>query len=910
MKYLFSKPGLVWKWLEGKGYTGTAEDAWTRYVTQGSPLTSGTIHDHLVARLTLAGYGGGTLQDMLNRMFTAKTGIGHRADAERAFFQDSSLEMFVEGNEVIDSYTKLFYTFNGTNGGTSTLDSIANVAMTLSGGATITNVSPLYGTYAGDFDGSATSRADIAANASQIMGSSPWTISCWVSFDDASSRQFIWARTDSAGNLMCWFEFDTNTVKFGISGVGTVTYPFYITTGQYYHFEVGYTGSSGAVYIFVDGVLAANSTLGTGFSDTSTYKFTLGMQPLATQNLNGRIDNFKYDLGTVRHTADFAPPGRADYAHTALLSYDFSSSLPSDVTFSRSSHATMINSDGNLVWADSNMITQSSISGAVVGSIGSGGAVPTGWSWTSGSGLTREVVEIGSDYIICRLSGTVTGGSTVYPHLRFQAPITTAALGQSYTLSAYVQIISGGLTNFSVGSGKLVMQWLNSGTYVSEAQGSTTMSSDLTRMTATGTMPSSSVNQMNPQLNFIATDGAVINITFKIYNPQVEPTSIDSPRTYKETTGTAYYGPRVDYNPNTLSSNGILIEEQRTNLVVVSTPITGWVASGYSSIAQSPATMLGQVCARITFDNASSGHFYAAGAITLTGSTRYTVSAYVEEISGNNLIQLTCSANAFATDCYANFNISSGTVTASGAGASNASIQDCGNGVFRISASFVTIVSPLAGSSPIVAAINSGTDTRIPTFVYNGIIDVFGFQVEAGYCVTSLIPTTSVSATRSADNYTDDITGVDKGTAGYWKVVAGPVGYGTGGGSSMSIVQFDDTSANNRLCMRADSSNGTKISTVVVGGVTGMNVAFGSSGFTTSDKLSQSWDTANIKFSRNASIIQSSSAHGGLPTTTRIVFGGGASVTGSARINGWIQSVAYYKTPIILTDTLINSVTT
>lgn len=817
----------------------------------------------------------------------------------------SLLKKLYEGGEQVDAFTKIFIPFIGSNGATTTLNIADSTTLTLSGGATLSTTNPKYGQAAGDFTGGASSRADLPASSAYVIGSNPFTSSCWVLFNDAASRQFIWARTDSAGNLLLWLELESSTIKVGHTTHGVQTYPFIPETGRWYHIEVGHTGT--LLYVFIDGVKVIDGvSFGSSIGDTSTYVFTLGMQPLAAQNLNGKIDNWKFDIGVIRHTADFAPSGSPDYAHTALLDFDFSSAMPSSLTFSRGSHATMINSDGNLVWAPSNMLTNTVMAGAVVGTIGSGGVIPTGWYFGTGTGITREILEFGSDYIIVRISGTNTSGGIAYTHLRFNQSLATILQGQSYTLSAYLQLIAGSTSGFST-PGQLSMQWLISGTYLGQSPFAGIMTSTDTRYTSTGT-PTATANQSNPGLNFGIPDGNTVDITFKVSRMQMEPTSADSPKDYNASSGGAYYGPRIDYNPSTLSSNGLLIEAQRTNVVTTSSPTSGITTSG-ASVAASAATMLSQSCARMTFAGTSDVHYAGSASFLFTATTRYVFSVYVKQISGNDLIQLTTTGNSFATDCYVNYNLSTVSVVGTGAGASNAAIQDCGNSVFRLSFSATSKAVPASGSAIIIVGITSASDVRIPVNTLSSVIDFFGFQCEQANVPTSLIPTVGAAATRSGDTVTYTLGSLTLGNAAMFDVDAGPIGVGTGGGSSISIVEVNDTSGNNRLCMRAEATSGQRISTVVVGGVTGMNTAFGATGFSTTRKLAQSWNATNIKFSMDNSIIQSSAAHGGLPSVTQVVIGG-QSLYGSGTINGHIQRARIFKLPVILTDTALNTYTT
>jgi hypothetical protein len=56
--------------------------------------------------------------------------------------------------------------------------------------------------------------------------------------------------------------------------------------------------------------------------------------------------------------------------------------------------------------------------------------------------------------------------------------------------------------------------------------------------------------------------------------------------TYYPTTSAAYQGPRLDYDPATLAARGLLIEEQRTNLLLQSENFaTTWVSAAPYSVS-------------------------------------------------------------------------------------------------------------------------------------------------------------------------------------------------------------------------------------------------------------------------------------------------------------------------------------
>lgn len=91
-----AKTSLIRTWINGKGYTGTVENALYTYFQANSSLSQGTLFDHLNNGLGAAGYSG-TLTDRLTEMFQSTTGVSNRKDAERKFFADTSLDFFGGG---------------------------------------------------------------------------------------------------------------------------------------------------------------------------------------------------------------------------------------------------------------------------------------------------------------------------------------------------------------------------------------------------------------------------------------------------------------------------------------------------------------------------------------------------------------------------------------------------------------------------------------------------------------------------------------------------------------------------------------------------------------------------------------------------------------------------------------------
>lgn len=150
--------------------------------------------------------------------------------------------------------------------------------------------------------------------------------------------------------------------------------------------------------------------------------------------------------------------------------------LPSTVTFTRSSTATYFGSTGALATAAINeprfdynpatlalrgllieeQRTNSIRNNTAVGAVaGTPGTLPTNWS-AALSGLTQTVVgtgiEDGINYIDIRLNGTTTGTSA---GIRFETTTGIAvASGQTWTVSTFGRLVGGSaanITNFAVG---------------------------------------------------------------------------------------------------------------------------------------------------------------------------------------------------------------------------------------------------------------------------------------------------------------------------------------------------------------------------------------------------------------------------------------------------------------------------
>lgn len=215
-------------------------------------------------------------------------------------------------------------------------------------------------------------------------------------------------------------------------------------------------------------------------------------------------------------------------------------------------------------------------------------------------------------------------------------------------------------------------------------------------------------------------------------------------------TAAAYYGPRLDADPVTLSQRGLLVEEARTNLALQSAEFdVGWtllnlLAFGSGSVANAISAPSGAVTADFIVPDTTSGQHGLYRTVTTVSGTAYTQSVYAKA-GGYNWLYMTEANNVTA---QASFDISTGVLgTVSGTGSPSATITPVGNGWYRCTLTF----TPSSTASNIQIRANSANGGA--NFVGNGTsgIYIWGAQLELGSFATSYIPTGAAAATRAAD---------------------------------------------------------------------------------------------------------------------------------------------------------------
>jgi hypothetical protein len=263
------------------------------------------------------------------------------------------------------------------------------------------------------------------------------------------------------------------------------------------------------------------------------------------------------------------------------------------------------------------------------------------------------------------------------------------------------------------------------------------------RVTASCSFSSLPFSVIQPQI-WLNTFGSVsLTTDFFLWGAQLEQSSTVGE--YIPTTSTINSAPRFDHNPTTGESLGLLVEEQRTNLVLQSEDFsTTWAVTRSTITTNTTTAPNGTATAdKLVEDSTASSTHFVQQAPTFVSGTTYTYSVYAKAAERTQLrIQ---GANQATWPGDVRFDLSNGTIASTTAG--TAAIQAAGNGWYRCS---ITATSGQSFATNIVHYLVSGTAISYTGDGTSGIF-LWGAQLETGAFPTSYIPTTTAAVTRSAD---------------------------------------------------------------------------------------------------------------------------------------------------------------
>ena len=260
--------------------------------------------------------------------------------------------------------------------------------------------------------------------------------------------------------------------------------------------------------------------------------------------------------------------------------------------------------------------------------------------------------------------------------------------------------------------------------------------------------------------------------------------------------------PRLDYSGGATCPR-LLLEPQRTNLILRSEEFdnASWVKFGSTITANATTSPDGTSDADLYTTSSTSD--FLQQSLNVTSGVAYTISAFVKN-GDANLVDLIFTGAGYPSAASIQFNLTTQTANVM-SGTATASIQDYGNGWYRI------IGTSTAGATASMnIRFSSASLNTISTFY------IWGAQLEAGAYPTTYIPTTTAAVTRLADAASktgvSSLIGQTEGTL-FVECQANRIS------SDVQNIELGDGTTNNRINIRLTIGNTFQLVIVQAGAV-------------------------------------------------------------------------------------------
>ena len=342
--------------------------------------------------------------------------------------------------------------------------------------------------------------------------------------------------------------------------------------------------------------------------------------------------------------------------------------------------------------------------------------------------------------------------------------------------------------------------------------------------------------------------------------------------------------PRFDYDPVTLAPKGLLIEEQRTNLLTYSSEFDNAVWTKTNATVSANVTIApdGTLTAdKLEPATTASTSIYQSVVIA---ASSYTGSVYVKKGSGASDANRFYLRDSTTATTLLQVAIDYDTLVITYViGSTGASVQNVGNGWLRVS---LTITSSLTiGNTLRYGVCFVGNNETAGEFAY-----AWGAQLEAGAFPTSYIPTTSATVTRVADN----ASMVGSNFSSWYNQNEGTI-YSQwmlgGDNTSANVYNINDTTATNYIRNRYGSAGTANDNAVAVSNIVQQTLtATNQIALYATYKNAMAYKQNDFARSANGTLITGST--GNIPFVSQMNIGG---IVGDY-LNGHIQSIKYYPT--------------
>ena len=349
--------------------------------------------------------------------------------------------------------------------------------------------------------------------------------------------------------------------------------------------------------------------------------------------------------------------------------------------------------------------------------------------------------------------------------------------------------------------------------------------------------------------------------------------------------------PRFDYTPVTLAPKGLLIEEQRTNLVTYSQQFAFWILTEVTVASSSTIAPDGAPSNSSVIESTATSLHRIRNLATVTNGTPCSLSVFARA-NGSRRLYFNMNAVGGAGALF-DLTGNGSVVDLSGTAANKAaSIEAFGNGWYRCN----VIGTGTGAASVVLLQINQSSSTTAADETYTGDgtsgVLLYGLQLEAGAFPTSYIPTVASQVTRSQDIAT--MTGTN--FSSWYNQTQGTLFV------EATIPTDVDSSVGNFYLAASDGTLANQIVLADVSGTVGQIQTGGVLQFNNKVGAEPTGVLkAAIAFQTNNTIICVDGTLGTLntsvtlPTVNRLLIGirGDSQVT--SLLNGNIRRIAYYN---------------
>jgi hypothetical protein len=351
---------------------------------------------------------------------------------------------------------------------------------------------------------------------------------------------------------------------------------------------------------------------------------------------------------------------------------------------------------------------------------------------------------------------------------------------------------------------------------------------------------------------------------------------------YIPTTSTINSAPRFDHNPTTGESLGLLVEEQRTNLLLYSACDSNWPTGGFGTATYNLGlSALGVFSGVQVASSGQNWHSIYRTGINLTASTVYAFTLFYRAGTSGR-VRLTFRNNGTATETVVNGLAGNLSVSAQFAGSAAILSQYlCSDGLTYVVTGTYT---------PNGTSVDHWFRISPDSTVSGQTVIALGGQLEAGAFPTSYIPTTTATVTRSAD-----VASISGSNFSAWYNALGGTLFAeadrsTGISSTSTLFSINDGGFSNRfLNLRHDTSSALTVLSATAGAI---DAAAGVTLLNSSNRnrIAVAQVLNDLATAANGSLggVDSSVA---IPVVTQASIG---SVGGASFYNGTIRRLAYW----------------